>query len=34
MTDQQPITILCLASEYKGLPFIERSARQGARVLP
>ncbi|MCA9867109.1 MAG: hypothetical protein KC410_11530 [Anaerolineales bacterium] len=33
MTDQQPITILCLASEYKGLPFIEECARQGARVL-
>ena len=33
MTDQRPITILCLASEYKGLPFIEECARQGARVI-
>jgi len=33
MTDQQPITILCLASEYKGVPFIEECARQGARVI-
>jgi hypothetical protein len=33
MTDQRPITILCLASEYKGVPFIEECARQGARVL-
>ncbi|MBP6015133.1 MAG: hypothetical protein KA586_00275 [Candidatus Promineofilum sp.] len=33
MTDPRPITILCLASEYKGLPFIEECARQGARVL-
>ena len=33
MPDQRPITILCLASEYKGLPFIQECARQGARVL-
>jgi len=33
MTDQRPITILCLASEYKGMPFIEECARQGARVI-
>ncbi len=33
MSDQRPITILCLASEYKGVPFIEECARQGARVI-
>ena len=33
MTDQRPITILCLASEFKGLPFIQECARQGARVV-
>ncbi len=33
MTHQRPITILCLASEYKGVPFIEECARQGARVV-
>lgn len=33
MTDQRPITILCLASEFKGLPFIEECARQGCRVI-
>ena len=33
MTDQRPITILCLASEYKGVPFIEECARQRARVI-
>jgi carbamoylphosphate synthase large subunit len=33
MTDQRPITILCLASEYKGMPFIEECGRQGARVV-
>lgn len=33
MTDQRPITILCLASEFKGVPFIEECARQGARVI-
>ncbi|CUS03995.2 conserved protein of unknown function [Candidatus Promineifilum breve] len=33
MTNQRPITILCLASEYKGMPFIEECARQGARVI-
>lgn len=33
MTDQRPITILCLATEHKGVPFIEECARQGARVI-
>lgn len=33
MPDDRPITILCLASEFKGLPFIEEAARQGARVI-
>lgn len=33
MSSERPITILCLASEYKGIPFIEECARQGARVL-
>lgn len=33
MTDQRPITILCLASEFKGVPFIEECARQGARII-
>jgi len=33
MPDQRPTTILCLASEYKGVPFIQECARQGARVL-
>ncbi len=33
MTDERPITILCLASEHKGVPFIEECARQGARVI-
>jgi hypothetical protein len=33
MSDERPITILCLASEYKGLPFIEECARQGARII-
>lgn len=33
MTDQRPITILCLATEFKGVPFIEECARQGARVI-
>jgi biotin carboxylase len=33
MSDDRPITILCLASEYKGLPFIEECARQGCRVV-
>lgn len=33
MSDQRPITILCLASEYKGVPFIEECARQGARII-
>ncbi|MBP9503286.1 MAG: ATP-grasp domain-containing protein [Candidatus Promineofilum sp.] len=33
MTDDRPITILCLASEFKGVPFIEECARQGARII-
>lgn len=33
MNKDKPITILCLASEYKGLPFIEECKRQGCRVL-
>jgi hypothetical protein len=33
MTDQRPTTILCLASEFKGVPFIEECARQGVRVI-
>jgi hypothetical protein len=32
MTQQSP-TILCLASEYKGVPFIRECKRQGCRVL-
>ncbi|MDX1416631.1 MAG: hypothetical protein R3293_20695 [Candidatus Promineifilaceae bacterium] len=30
---QSPITLLCLASEFKGLPFIEEAKRLGARIL-
>jgi biotin carboxylase len=33
MNQEQPITILCLASEYKGVPFIRECKRQGCRVL-
>jgi hypothetical protein len=33
MSQEKPITILCLASEYKGVPFIEECKRQGCRVL-
>ncbi|MEZ4518576.1 MAG: ATPase [Chloroflexota bacterium] len=33
MPDDRPITVLCLASEYKGVPFIEECARQGAQVI-
>jgi hypothetical protein len=33
MTELRPITILCLASEYKGVPFIQECARQGCRVI-
>jgi hypothetical protein len=33
MSDQRPITILCLASEYKGIPFIQECAHQGAQVI-
>lgn len=33
MNEQRPMTILCLASEYKGVPFIEEAKRQGCRVL-
>lgn len=33
MSDERPITILCLASEWKGLPFLHEAKRQGCRVL-
>ncbi len=33
MSDEQPITLLCLASELKGLPVIEEAKRLGCRVL-
>jgi biotin carboxylase len=33
MNQHRPFTILCLASEYKGLPFIEEAHRLGARIL-
>jgi hypothetical protein len=33
MPDERPITILCLASEFKGVPFMEEAARQGARII-
>ncbi|HEX6384193.1 MAG TPA: ATP-grasp domain-containing protein [Anaerolineae bacterium] len=33
MSEQQPITFLCLASEFKGIPFIQEAKRQGCRVL-
>ena len=33
MSEDQPVTILCLASELKGLPFIEEAKRSGSRVL-
>jgi biotin carboxylase len=33
MSDQQPPTILCLASEFKGLTFIEEAKRLGSRII-
>lgn len=33
MSEQQPITFLCLASEFKGVPFVQEAKRQGCRVL-
>jgi len=33
MSENRPITFLCLASEFKGLPFIEEAKRMGSRVL-
>lgn len=33
MSEQRPITFLCLASEFKGVPFIQEAKRQGCRVL-
>lgn len=33
MNQNDTITILCLASEYKGVPFIQECKRQGCRVL-
>jgi biotin carboxylase len=33
MNQEKPIIILCLASEYKGVPFIRECKRQGCRVL-
>ncbi|HNS40047.1 MAG TPA: ATPase, partial [Promineifilum sp.] len=33
MSNERPITILCLASEFKGVPFIQECGRQGARVI-
>jgi hypothetical protein len=33
MSKQRQITLLCLASEYKGVPFIEEAKRLGGKVL-
>ncbi len=33
MREEQPITLLCLASELKGLPFIAEAKRLGSQVL-
>lgn len=33
MDEQQPITLLCLASDFKGVPFIEETKRLGASIL-
>ncbi len=33
MSERKGSTILCLASEFKGIPFIEEASRLGARVL-
>jgi hypothetical protein len=31
--NERPFTILCLASEYKGIPFIEEAHRQGCKII-
>ena len=33
MNENQPITLLCLASELKGLPFIEEAKRMDSHVI-
>ena len=33
MSEEQSVTFLCLASELKGIPFIEEAKRLGCRVL-
>ncbi|MCB0033564.1 MAG: ATP-grasp domain-containing protein [Anaerolineales bacterium] len=33
MTTERPITILALASEYKGIPFLQECKRQGCHVI-
>lgn len=33
MSHQRPLTILCLASEFKGLPFLQAASDAGCRVL-
>lgn len=33
MTTDRPITILALASEYKGIPFLEECKRQGCHII-
>ena len=33
MNEERSITLLCLASEFKGLPFIEEAKRLGSQVL-
>ncbi len=33
MTEQRPLTILCLASEFKGIPFLIEAKKQGCTVL-
>lgn len=33
MSDQRPLTILCLASECKGIPFLQAAKAAGCRVL-
>lgn len=33
MSENRPITFLCLASDFKGLPFLREAKKQGCRVL-
>ncbi|MFO7683461.1 MAG: ATPase [Chloroflexota bacterium] len=33
MSDQRPLTILCIASEFKGIPFLLAAKQQGCRIL-